>query len=483
MDPSCRRRDMLRVVVWIALSLLVSTATAFPTSHMSNILASNHARALTQVTCPTGSALNATLGACAIVCAHGYIRDDLKNTTLGVSTVFGVCEPCSPGKYREGGEANACLPCDVGSSNSRSGQATCVPCSYQGGTRYVNTTGAVRCAECPAGTTQRVGETDTNGIEQPSGLALEQCVCEKGLYDPVVNGTGSPCVSCPAGAVCAGDITRPTAKPLYYGVYDHPEYFLRCHRMISNESPCLGSNKCLPGFEGQSCSRCSKGYYRFQRNCVECKGKDPESNLIVAYFFLLIAFYVVKKLSTIVLPSMYIILTYVQCLSIVGNRQGWGTVRTKTFLKITEIVNFPLDFFIPSCAAEMPFVHKAIFFTVTPIFYVLVDVVLVDIVLRKTWPIVADALAYCVVKMIKVKYVFGVARNDAAMSEANKTGGAVGQLRHELGMQGARSKKRWYLRSPVEAEEALDSKFGKNAKKKVRDAFPKSRRLFDHTRP
>jgi hypothetical protein len=64
------------VVVWIALSLLVSTATAFPTSHMSNILASNHARALTQVTCPTGSALNATLGACAIVCAHGYIRDD-----------------------------------------------------------------------------------------------------------------------------------------------------------------------------------------------------------------------------------------------------------------------------------------------------------------------------------------------------------------------------------------------------------------------
>jgi len=50
-------------------------------------------------------------------------------------------------------------------------------------------------------------------------------------------------------------------------------------------------------------------------------------------------------------------------------------------------------------------------------------------------------------------------------------------------MQGARSKKRWYLRSPVEAEEALDSKFGKNAKKKVRDAFPKSRRLFDHTRP
>ena len=108
-------------------------------------------------------------------------------------------------------------------------------------------------------------------------------------------------------------------------------------------------------------------------------------SLIAAYFFLLIAFYVVKKLSTIVLPSMYIILTYIQCLSIVGNRQGWGTIRTKYFLKSTEIVNFPLDLFIPSCADEMPFVHKAVFFTVTPIFYVLVDVVLVDIVFRWCW--------------------------------------------------------------------------------------------------
>ena len=78
-----------------------------------------------------------------------------------------------------------------------------------------------------------------------------------------------------------------------------------------------------------SCSRCKKGYYRFQRTCVECKGENTETSLAWAYFFLLVAFYLVKKMSTVILPSMYIILTYVQCLSIVGTRSGWGTKRTK----------------------------------------------------------------------------------------------------------------------------------------------------------
>ena len=77
---------------------------------------------------------------------------------------------------------------------------------------------------------------------------------------------------------------------------------------------------------------------RERRRCVSernarfgfgCMLPCARTNLIWAYIFLLVAFYFVKKLSTIVLPSMYIILTYVQCLSIVGNRQGWGTKRTK----------------------------------------------------------------------------------------------------------------------------------------------------------
>jgi len=98
---------------------------------------------------------------------------------------------------------------------------------------------------------------------------------------------------------------------------------------INNESPCLGASQCLPGYEGMSCSRCKRGYYRFQRMCQKCEDETTEQSLVWAYFFLLVAFYLVKKLSTIILPSMYIVLTYIQCLSIVGNRQGWGTKRTK----------------------------------------------------------------------------------------------------------------------------------------------------------
>jgi hypothetical protein len=64
---------------------------------------------------------------------------------------------------------------------------------------------------------------------------------------------------------------------------------------IDNESPCLGGNKCLEGFEGMSCSRCKKGYYRFQRTCVECKGENTETSLAWAYFFLLVAFYLAGR--------------------------------------------------------------------------------------------------------------------------------------------------------------------------------------------
>jgi hypothetical protein len=38
---------------------------------------------------------------------------------------------------------------------------------------------------------------------------------------------------------------------------------------INNESPCLGANQCMEGFTGMSCSRCKKGYYRFQRTCTK----------------------------------------------------------------------------------------------------------------------------------------------------------------------------------------------------------------------
>lgn len=468
---------MARVSI-IALALLASSATARATESKGNfesVVRVHHGRVLTQAgpSCPTGSAYDATLADCAVSCLGGFVRVDAANTTIGSTTVRGQCEPCPPGSFRVSGDANACAPCPVGTSNSRSGQISCVPCSYQGTAKYVNTTGAVRCFDCPAGTIQRTGETDAQGSTLFLGIELDQCVCEKGLYDPVVNRTGAPCESCPAGATCAGDTNRPMSRPLYYGFPEpHDDFFLRCPRMINNKSPCLGANACVDGFEQMSCSRCASGFYRFQRNCVKCP-EDGGKSLIVAYLFLLVAFYVVKKLSTIVLPSMYIILTYIQCLSVVGNRQGWGTERTKTFLKATEIVNFPLDLFIPSCAKEMPFVHKAAVFTVTPIFYVLVDVILVEQFMRRVWPSVVDATAFLLVRVIRVKYVFGAdRRRDTEMSEKNKADGARGALRHELGINSSISRsgilsglaEAWYMRTPVEAEEALESEFGSKRK-------------------
>ena len=212
----------------------------------------------------------------------------------------------------------------------------------------------------------------------------------------------------------------------------------------------------MQGYAGMSCSRCQKGWYRFQRKCVKCED-GTEAGLYVAYFFLLVAFYIVKKLSTIVLPSMYIILTYIQCLSIVGNRQGWGTKRTKAVLKSTEIANFSLDLFIPSCSEEIPFVYKAVFFTFTPIFYVLVDVCVMDPFIVHLWPRIASALAHILLWIIRMKHSsFSREANDGAGKTVNA------QLRDELGdktidfLEGLQG---LHLRSPVEAEDAINDRF------------------------
>jgi hypothetical protein len=181
----------------LAVALLASAATARATGDLAAFGDAGHdrhvhrrARALAQ-TCPSGSAYDATLAACAVSCDGGYVRDDTANTTIDASTVFGRCEPCAPGSARESGTANACVACPVGTSNSRSGQIACVPCSYQGGTKYADVTGAVTCQECPAGTAQRAGdETDAQGATLLSGLSLDQCVCQSGMYDPVANRTG-----------------------------------------------------------------------------------------------------------------------------------------------------------------------------------------------------------------------------------------------------------------------------------------------------
>ena len=159
----------------------------------------------------------------------------------------------------------ACAPCPVGASNPRLGQSACIPCSNQGDDKYANASGSATCASCPANTHQLTGD-DVEAV----GVRVDACACRPGFYDPVANRTGVACVPCPKGATCAGDLARPASLPVYFGCAPPNDlFFMRCHRMINNESPCP-AGLCQEGFEGMSCSRCKRGYYRFQRQCVEC---------------------------------------------------------------------------------------------------------------------------------------------------------------------------------------------------------------------
>jgi hypothetical protein len=87
---------------------------------------------------------------------------------------------------------------------------------------------------------------------------------------------------------------------------------------------------------------------------------------------------------------------------------------------------------------------------------------------KHAWPRLADALAACLVGLIRVKYVFGAEEAREGMRAEDEAAGARGRLRHELrGLESGRTGRflggvvqAWYLASPVEAEEAIDATFG-----------------------
>ena len=165
-----------------------------------------------------------------------------------------------------------------------------MPCADQGRDTYQDEPRKTSCKTCPANT-QRMGSSALT-----SGRSLLECECAKGYYSPAAgpmiplsNRTGWTCHECPKGATCAGGTAPPLSKVLYHSLPPpNGEFFLRCSRKIDYISPCLAADQCLEGYGKMSCSRCLKGYYRFQRKCVPCGGPEHRRQLAWAYFFLLI---------------------------------------------------------------------------------------------------------------------------------------------------------------------------------------------------
>lgn len=247
-DPGTRGmagRPVLCVLTWLAF-LAISVATPEnvervglgskgvgedPSNAILVVGLDSHVRGLkSNNACPAGSIYDTALTNCSVICAGGKYRDITGSTTLESIAVVGSCKACAPGTARDTSDTvlDACALCPVGTSNARPGQVTCIPCSFQGENVYANETGSTACTPCPANTHQRTGEDVTE-----VGFSLDACVCKSGFYSPTANLTGTACEPCPMGATCAGDVSRPISKSLYYG-YAHPyeEYFMRCHRMV-----------------------------------------------------------------------------------------------------------------------------------------------------------------------------------------------------------------------------------------------------------
>lgn len=90
------------------------------------------------------------------------------------------------------------------------------------------------------------------------------CICEAN-YAPVFDASGNVkrCDDCSPRAVCPGGKTLPYPKA---GSYLVDDVIVTC----IPEGACVEGGTCAPGFTGERCSECVKGYYRVQWKYVIC---------------------------------------------------------------------------------------------------------------------------------------------------------------------------------------------------------------------
>ena len=83
--------------------------------------------------------------------------------------------------------------------------------------------------------------------------------------------------------------------------------------------------------------------------------------------------------------------------------------------------------------SEMPYVIKAVFFTLTPIFYVLVDSLLVDPFFDYVYPTVRNSFARALLWVIRLKYILGQKRKIRLKMKKSSMGGVVREATRKNG--------------------------------------------------
>lgn len=286
---------------------------------------------------------------------------------------FSPCQPCGQGNHSVRGAVagHPCDQCAPGTMADQNGATVCLKCPLG---RFQERIGSSYCKTCPENTT-------TLGY---GSTGLKQCLCKKGYYDHFCSQSsnctlgGRACAPCPAGAKCQGTRFPPTAAKKHFQVSSGAEpRFFRCTSAM-RDNPCLGgyNNHCSAGYELISCSRCSRGHYRFGRDCLPC----DETSLKVLWFYyllLLIVFYSVRRVINGKLKTLYVFFSFLQVFGIQSSfRLNW-TTNIKAFLRVIQVANIQIDLLLPTCDPELRFTTKFVGFLLAPWLFLVIDLVLI----------------------------------------------------------------------------------------------------------
>ncbi|KNC46575.1 uncharacterized protein AMSG_03010 [Thecamonas trahens ATCC 50062] len=192
-----------------------------------------------------------------------------------VTTSFTVTFTACPAGFGRSSSEDApllCAPCATGLYSNSTSSQPCMPEPNCGDGLFHN--GA--CVYCPANTLRFLTNTS----------AIGECMCRAGYYAPA-RVSNTPCLACPAGAVCDGQLASPLALPGWGRMSEYG--FAEC----PIDGACLGERvtpSCAPEYASDSllCKSCAVDHYRLtDSQCDKCP------NSAVSLFSLFVALIVV----------------------------------------------------------------------------------------------------------------------------------------------------------------------------------------------
>jgi hypothetical protein len=246
---------------------------------------------------------------------------------------------CDPGFSAES-SADPCTACPAGAFKPLPGPGLCQPCDTGA---FSEVAGSANCTRCPANT----------AVFGADGSLRRHCLCERGFFHPDPT-PGEPCLPCPDGGVCDGQLTMPRAKPGFWGS-DTSAVFLQCDNAIS----CPGGDPgtCAEGHLGRMCAECADGWYSLEHLCRPCPDNAVwilVGVVAIALVLVVVFFRIVGKRIIAFAGVLRIVTKFFQVVALLSKMNlRWPSVVADTMRYTTSIFWLDPDVLASECSLRM----------------------------------------------------------------------------------------------------------------------------------